>query len=85
MVTPKIILYAHTLFLMIYKNRNITLKTEQAAIVYAQCDFIDSCIKPFLNKLYTPKAIVQNVPKRDVFVKFCSSEVRSFENYLMIN
>ena len=32
-------------------------------------NFIDSCIKSFLNKLYTPKVIVQNVPKRNVFVK----------------
>ena len=29
---------------------------------------IDSCIKSFLNKLYTPK-VVQNAPERDVFVK----------------
>ena len=28
-----------------------------------------SCIKSFLNKLYTPKVTVQNVPKRNVFVK----------------
>ena len=32
-------------------------------------NFIDSCIKLFLNKLYTPKVIVQNVPKRNFFVK----------------
>ena len=32
-------------------------------------NFIDSCIKSFLNKLYTPKVIVQYVPKRNVFVK----------------
>ena len=32
-------------------------------------NFIDSCIKSFLNKLYTPTVIVQNVPKRNVFVK----------------
>ena len=32
-------------------------------------NFIDSCIKSFLNKFYTPKVIVQNVPKRYVFVK----------------
>ena len=32
-------------------------------------NFIDLCIKSFLNKLYTPKVTVQNVPKRDVFVK----------------
>ena len=32
-------------------------------------NFIDSCIKSFLNKLYAPKAIVQNVPKRNVFAK----------------
>ena len=33
-------------------------------------NFTDWCIKSFLNKLYTPKVIVQNVPKRNVFVKF---------------
>ena len=32
-------------------------------------NFIDSCIKSFLNKLYTPKVVVQNVPKRNIFVK----------------
>ena len=31
--------------------------------------FNDSCIKQFPNKLYTPKAFFQNVPKRYVFVK----------------
>ena len=31
--------------------------------------FIDSCIKSFLNKFYAPKVIVQNVPRRDVFIK----------------
>ena len=32
-------------------------------------NFIDMCIKSFLNKLYTPKVMVPNVPKRNVFVK----------------
>ena len=32
-------------------------------------NFIDSCIKSFLNKLYTPKVVIPNVPKRNVFVK----------------
>ena len=36
-------------------------------------NFIDSCIKSFLNKLYTPKVMVPNVPKRNVFVKFSRS------------
>ena len=31
-------------------------------------NLIDSCIKSFLNKLYTPKVVVPNVP-RNVFVK----------------
>ena len=30
-------------------------------------NFIDSYIKSFLNNLYTPKVIVQNVPKRNAF------------------
>ena len=32
-------------------------------------NFIDSCVKSFLNKLYTPKVMVPNVPKRKYFVK----------------
>ena len=31
--------------------------------------FIDSYIKSFVNKLYTPKIVVPIVPKRNVFVK----------------
>ena len=31
--------------------------------------FIDSCIKSFLNKLYAPKVFVQNVSRRDAFIK----------------
>ena len=31
--------------------------------------FLDLCIKSFLNKLYTPEVVIQNVPKRSVFVK----------------
>ena len=32
-------------------------------------NFIDLCIKSLLNKLYTPKVVAPNVPKRNVFVK----------------
>ena len=32
-------------------------------------NFTDSCIKSFLNKSYTPKVVIPNVPKRNVFVK----------------
>ena len=32
-------------------------------------NFIDSSIKSLLNKLYTPKVVVPNVPKRNIFVK----------------
>ena len=32
-------------------------------------NFIDSCIKSFLKKLYTAKVMVLNVPKRNVFVE----------------
>ena len=31
--------------------------------------FVDSCTKSFLNKLYTPKVMVPNIRKRNVFVK----------------
>ena len=32
-------------------------------------NFIDSHMKLFLNKYYTPKIIIQNAPKRNVFLK----------------
>ena len=44
------------------------LKTILMKNDYPQ-NFIDLCIKSFLNKLYTPKVIVQNVPKKNFFVK----------------
>ena len=56
-------------------------------------NLIDTCIKSFLNKLYTPKVMVQSVHKRNGFVKlpflgweeFCFKFERSFKNYLVIN
>ena len=42
-------------------------------------NFIDSCIKSFLNKLYTPKVMVPNVPKRNVFGKLPFLESTSFQ------
>ena len=42
-------------------------------------NFIDSCIKSFLNKLYTPKVVVTNVPKRNVFNKLPFLGSTSFE------
>ena len=36
---------------------------------YYHLNFKDSCNKLFLNKLYTPKIVVPNVPERNVFVK----------------
>ena len=57
-------------------------------------NFIDLCIKSFLNKLdklYTPKVVVSNVPKRNVFVKlpFLGSTLfqiqKKLKNYLVIN
>ena len=41
--------------------------------------FTDLFIKSFLNKLYTAKDIVQNVPKRNVFVKLPFLGSTSFE------
>ena len=49
------------------------------------------CVKSFLNKLYTPKVVVPNVPKRNVFVKLpflgsTSFQIRKkLQNYLVIN
>ena len=42
-------------------------------------NFIDSCIKSFLNKLYTPKVMVPNVPKINVFVKLPFLRCTSFQ------
>ena len=43
-------------------------------------NFTDSCIiKSFLNKLYTPKVKVQNLPERNVFVKLSFFGSTSFQ------
>ena len=42
-------------------------------------NFIDWCIKSFLNKLYTPKVMVQNAPKRNIFVKLLFLGSTSFQ------
>ena len=47
------------------------LKTIVVKNNYAS-NFIDSCIKSFLNKFYTHKVMVPNVPTRNVFVKLPS-------------
>ena len=41
-------------------------------------NFIDSCIKSFLNNLYTPKVMVPNLPKRNAFVKLPLLGITSF-------
>ena len=38
------------------------------------------CIKSFLNKLYTPKVMVPNVPKINVFVKLTVLEMYFVSN-----
>ena len=53
-------------------------------------NFINSCIKSLLNKLYTPKDVVPNVPNINIFVKLPWEVLRfqfekSFKNYLAIN
>ena len=50
-----------------YKKNNYPLK------------LIDSCIKLFLNTLYTPKFMVSNVPKKNVFIKLLSLGSSSFQ------
>ena len=42
-------------------------------------NFIDSCIKLFLNKLYTREVLVPNVPKRNIFVKLPFLRSTSFQ------
>ena len=42
-------------------------------------NFIASCIKSFLNKLYTAKVMVPNVLKRNIFVKLPFLESTSFQ------
>ena len=44
-----------------------------------QLNFIDSCVKSFLNKLYTPEVVIPNVPKRNVFVKLPFLRSTSFQ------
>ena len=54
-------------------------------------NFIDSCIKSFLNKLDIPKVMVPNLPKRNVFLSYISWELLrfkfegSFKNHLVAN
>ena len=66
------------------------LKTILMKKIYLP-NFMDSCIKSFLNKLYTPKVIVQNVSKKIFLLSCRSCEVlrfkfeRSFKKYLVIN
>ena len=45
----------------------IALKAKRNLLCYEW--FINRCVKSFLNKLYTPKVMVPNIPKRNVFVK----------------
>ena len=40
---------------------------------------MDQCIKSFVNKLYTPKVMVPNVPKTNVFVKLPFLGSKSFQ------
>ena len=54
------------------------LKTILIKNNYPQ-NFIDSCIKSFLSKFYTPKVIIQNVPKRNVFAKLLFLGSTSFQ------
>ena len=42
-------------------------------------NFIDSCIKYFLNELCTPKVVIPNVPKRNVLVKLLFLRSFSFQ------
>ena len=61
------------------------LKTMIRKINYP-LSFIDSCIMLFIKKLYTPKIIVQKIPKRDAFVSlpFLGSTVFQIQNKLEI-
>ena len=60
------------------EKKNDNLKTILIKNNYP-LNFIDSCIKQFLNKLYTPKVVVQNVPKRNAFVKLPFLRSTSFQ------
>ena len=42
-------------------------------------NFIDSSIKSFLNNFFTPKVIVHDIPKRDVFIKLSFSGSTLFQ------
>ena len=47
-------------------------------------NFIDTCIKLFRNKLYTPKVMVSNVTKRNVFVKLLFLGSTSFQTWIKV-
>ena len=47
-------------------------------------NFIDLCFKSFLDKLYTPKVMVQNVSKRNVFIKLPFLGSTSFQIQKML-
>ena len=54
-------------------------------------NFINSCVKAFRDKFYTPKVMAQIVPKRNIFVKLpllrstLLQVCKNFKNYLLIN
>ena len=70
---------------LLHHLKNILIKNNYPL------NFIDSCIKSFLNKLCARKAVNPNVPKRNVFVKLPFLRSTSFQirkklqNYLVIN
>ena len=74
--------------------RTFHLETDHLKIIpcknnYPQ-NFIGLCIKSFLNNLYTPKVVAQNVPRK-IFLLSCHSWKvllkfgKGFKNKLMIN
>ena len=82
----------HRSFSICYDFKMFHFKIDHLKTIFIKnnypLNFTDSCIKSFLNKLYTPKIMVPNVLKRNVFVKlpFCFVVLRfkferSFKNY----
>ena len=85
----------HRSFSICYDFKTFHFKIDHLKAIFIKnnypLSFTDSCIKSFLNKLYTPKIMVPNVPKRNVFVKlpFCFVVLpfkfeRSFKYYWLI-
>ena len=63
----------HRIFSICYDFKNFHFEINHLKTVLIKNNyhfsFMDSCIKSFSNKLYTPKVMIPNKPKRNGFIK----------------